>query len=108
MVAVATAPPSRLAATGVPVRADTPARAAGPMPSRPAATWVREAPMVQVSPLAISTQMNAAATTDQQADGVQPAKLASRSEPPPRHTLTIHGARLSKRARAAHEHRMLR
>ena len=61
-VVVATSPPRSVAATGIP-RGDTRAREAGPMPSRLAAACVREAPMIQVSALAISTQMKAAAAS---------------------------------------------
>jgi hypothetical protein len=56
VVAVDTSPPTSVAAIGIP-RGDTRASEAGPMPSRLAVAWVREAPMIQVRPLATSTQM---------------------------------------------------
>jgi hypothetical protein len=61
VVAVATTPLARVAATGVPVRAKTRPRATGPTPSRLAAAWVRDDAITQVRPLATRIQTNAAA-----------------------------------------------
>jgi hypothetical protein len=63
VVTVATSPPARVAATGVPVLVDTRPRTAGPMPSRLAAAWVREDAITQVSPLATTIQSRASAAT---------------------------------------------
>ncbi|HZB58178.1 MAG TPA: hypothetical protein VFA73_03220 [Actinomycetota bacterium] len=63
VVAVATSPPVRAAATGVPVLAETRPRPAGPIPSRLAAAWVREEAIAQVSPLATRIQSRASAAS---------------------------------------------
>jgi hypothetical protein len=67
VVNVATRPAARVAASGVPVLADTRPRAGGPIPSRLAAAWVREDAITQVRPLA--TRIHRKATAAASATG---------------------------------------
>jgi hypothetical protein len=63
VVPVAITPAARVAASGVPVRADTRPSDAGPTPSRLAAAWVREDASTQVRPLATRIHRKARAAS---------------------------------------------